>query len=297
MQIRHRRAIPQDISRAGPVLEPERVLYSPRTWKLLPELLEDLLARERILLCTLDDRETGRMVGIGGSGFLHPDFLETALAGPGSLADAAFTAESEGRPAFLNRKQIAEGNRAIDLRLLNFLGAPRCIDVNHPETLEALGGFAEAWNFYHKGFALREIWTERATPFMIEAVSRLGMRVYRERTLPSGAPSKLFVITREEALKSTPSWPGSAMISPSPRFGFTAAEQQLLELALLDHSDREAAAGLHLSTEAIKKRWRSIYKKGSQIEAAHLPQELNGSGQRRALLQSLRNNLQELRPY
>jgi hypothetical protein len=87
------------------------------------------------------------------------------------------------------------------------------------------------------------------------------------------------------------------MISPCPRFGFTAAEQQLLELALLDHSDRDAAVALHLSTEAIKKRWRSIYKKVSQIEAALLPPELNGSGQRRALLQSLRNNLQELRPY
>jgi hypothetical protein len=103
--------------------------------------------------------------------------------------------------------------------------------VNNPETLQAPGSFAEAWSFYHKGFALREIWTEPALPFIIEAVSRIGMRVYRERMLPSGAPSKLFVITREEAMKSTPSWPSSAMISPRPRFGFTMAEQQLLELA------------------------------------------------------------------
>jgi hypothetical protein len=237
------------------------------------------------------------MVGMGGSGFLHPDFLEAALASPGGLTDAAFTAEAEGRPAFLNRNQVAEANRAAELRLLNFFGTPRGIDVNLRATLEAFGSFTEAWNFYHRGFALREIWFECAIPFIIEATSRIGMRVHRERTLPSGAPSKLFVITREEALNSTPAWPGSAMISPSPRFGFTAAEQQLLELALLDHSDRDAAAALNLSTEAIKKRWRSIYKKVSQIEAALLPPELNGSGQRRALLQSLRNNLQELRPY
>ncbi len=116
-----------------------------------------------------------------------------------------------------------------------------------PEALEAMGSFfTEAWNFYHRGFALRELWMEHAIPFMIELVSRIGLRVCRERTLPSGAPSKLFVITREEALKSTPSWPGSAMISPRPHFGFTAAEQQLLELALLDHFDRDAAAALHL---------------------------------------------------
>jgi hypothetical protein len=297
VQIRHRRALPQDIARGREILEPERILFSPSTWQLLPELLEDLLARERILLCPLDDVETGRMVGMGASGFLHPDFLETALASPGGLIDAAFTAESEGRPAFLNRKQVAEANRVADLRLLNFFGTPRGIDVNHPRTLEALGSFTEAWNFYHTGFALREIWMEHAIPVMIEITSRIGLRVYRGRTLPNGAPSKLSVMTREEALKSTPSWPGSAMISPHPRFGFTAVEQQLLELALLDHSDRDAAAALRLSTEAIKKRWRSIYKKVSQIEAALLTPELNGSGQRRALLQNLRGNLQELRPY
>ena len=297
MQIRHRRALPQDIARAREVLEPERILFSPRTWQLLPGLLDDLLARERILLCTLDDVETGRMVGMGGSGFLHPDFLEAALAGPGGLIDAAFTAEAEGRPAFLNRKQVADANRAADLRLVNFFGTPQGVDVNHARTLEVFGSFTETWNFYHRGFALREIWMEHAIPFMIEATSRIGLRVYRERTLPSGAPSKLSVMTREEALKSTPAWPGSVMISPHPRFGFTAVEQQLLELALLDHSDREAATALQLSTEAIKKRWRSIYQKVSQIEAALLTPELNGSGQRRALLQSLRNNLQELRPY
>ncbi len=297
MQIRHRRALPQDIARGREILEPERILFSPRTWQLLPELLEDLLARERILLCPLDDAETGRMVGMGASGFLHPDFLEAALASPGGLTDAAFTAESAGRQAFLNRKQVAEANRAADLRLMNIFGTPRSADLNDPVALEILGAISEAWTFYHRGFALREVWTERATPFMIEAVSRMGLRVYRERTLPSGAASKLFVFTREEAVKSLPTWPGSAMISPRPRFGFTPAEQQLLELSLLDHSDRDAAAALHLSTEAIKKRWRSIYKKVSQIEAALLPQELNGSGQRRALLQSLRNNLQELRPY
>jgi hypothetical protein len=297
VQIRHRRALPHDISRGREILEPERILFSPRTWQLMPELLQDLLARERILLCILDDVETGQMVAMGASGFLHPDFLEAALACPGGLIDAAFTAEAEGRPAFLNRKGVIEANRSGDLRLLNFLGTPRRADLNNPGALETLAALAEAWSFYHRGFALREVWTERATPFMIEAVTRIGLRVYRDRTLPNGVPSKLFVFTREEALKATPSWPSSAMISPCPRFGFTCAEQKLLELALLDHSDRDAAAALQLSTEAIKKRWRSIYKKVSQIEAALLPPELSGSSQRRALLQTLRNNLQELRPF
>jgi hypothetical protein len=185
VQIRHRRALPQDIARGREIIEPERILFSPRTWQLLPGLLEDLLARERILLCPLDDVETGQMVGMGGSGFLHPDFLEAALASPGGLMDAAFTAEAEGRPAFLNRKQVAGANRAEDLRLMNFFGTPQGIDANHPGALEILGSFTEAWNFYHRGFALREIWMERAIPFVIELTTRIGLRVYRERRSPA----------------------------------------------------------------------------------------------------------------
>lgn len=86
------------------------------------------MARERILLCPLDDVETGRMVGMGASGFLHPDFLEAALASP-----------------------------AAELRLMNFFRTPHCIDMNNPGTMEAFGSFTEAWNFCHRGFALREI--------------------------------------------------------------------------------------------------------------------------------------------
>jgi hypothetical protein len=139
VQIRYRRALPQDISRGREILEPERILFSPRTWQLMPELLQDLLARERILLCALDNVETGQMVAMGASGFLRPDFLEAALAGPGGLIDAVFTAESEGRPAFLNRKEIKEANRAADLRLMNFFGTPRRADWNDG-TLEILVG-------------------------------------------------------------------------------------------------------------------------------------------------------------
>ena len=90
---------------------------------------------------------------------------------------------------------------------------------------------------------------------MIETVSRMGLRVYKERTLPSGAPSKLFVITREEAMSRGPTWPGSAMISPPPRFGFTRAEQQLLEFALLCRLLRpRAATALNLSTKGDQEK-------------------------------------------
>lgn len=297
MQIRHRRATPADLALCSAAIERDRPLFSARTWNKLPALLEDLLLRERILLCPLLDVESGRMVGMGGSGFLDPEFLQEALATARGFVDFVLGAELDGVAAFLNRQQVAAANRAGDLRLLNFFGAPEIIDYKDPAGLEILGHFTDTWNFYHKGFALREIYYECTLPLMIETGVRIGMRVHQERTLASGARSKLFVYDLNDAVRLTPSWPASAMITPRPRFGFSRAEQQLLELALLDHSDHEAAAMLQLSAEAIKKRWRSIYGKISRVEPNVLRRELNGSGQRRALLQSLRNSLQELRPY
>jgi hypothetical protein len=70
------------------------------------------------------------------------------------------------------------------------------------------------------------------------------------------------------------------MLSPAPKLGFSRAEHKLLELALLDCSDREAATKLGLSAEAIKKRWRSLYANVAQIEPALPRSDLSGVDQR-----------------
>lgn len=75
VQIRHRRAAPADLPLCLAVIEHDRPLFSARTWNELPALLEDLLLREHILLCPLFDVESGRMIGMGASGFLEPGFL------------------------------------------------------------------------------------------------------------------------------------------------------------------------------------------------------------------------------
>ncbi len=221
--------------------------------------------------------------------------------------NAALVAHLAGQPAFLSYKQVAEANRREDLRLLNFLGVPTWVDFNSadaPAVLESLAGdpvltgVVEAWSFFHKGFRMREIWLDSAVPLMIHVYQRYGYQVRGERRLADGRSAKLLFHTRDQAVGSWPnSYFATAMLSPAPRLGFTRAEQKLLELALLDWSDRDAAAELNLSSEAIKKRWRSIYTKISRTEPGLLRADLAGADQRRALLQSLRNNLQELRPY
>jgi hypothetical protein len=307
MHIRYRRSKPREILSAGKHLEPDRPLYSPQVWNQLPELLEDLRSRERILICMAEDVDCGEVVFVGASGFLEPQFLQSALDAGNGILDAALAGELAGRPAFLNHKQVAEANRREDLRLLNFIGVPTWVNFNSmdaPAILESLAGdpvltgVVDAWLFFHKGFRMREIWLDSAVPLMIQVYLRFGYQVRGERQLAVGRSAKLLRYTREQAVGSWPnSYFATAMLSPAPRLEFTRAEQKLLELALLDCSDRDAAAELNLSPEAIKKRWRSIYAKISNAEPAFLRADLTGADQRRALLQSLRNNLHELRPY
>jgi hypothetical protein len=111
MQIRLRRAKPEDISRARKLLEPDRPLFQPDTWASLPKLLEDLLDRERILLCLLEDMDAGRIVFIGGSGFVTPDFLNQAIENGVGLVAPAFHAELRVRTTF--PKPQARGSKAI----------------------------------------------------------------------------------------------------------------------------------------------------------------------------------------
>jgi len=91
-------------------------------------------------------------------------------------------------------------------------------------------------------------------------------------------------------------FPFSGMAATAPLFGFTKQQQQMLELALLDFSDREIVRELGITDDSLKKRWRAIYRAISRIEPGRVS---GGSGAdiRRALLQSLRHNMSELRPY
>lgn len=64
-----------------------------------------------------------------------------------------------------------------------------------------------------------------------------------------------------------------------------------------DLPDDEIAARLHISLDAIKKRWRSIYMKADLADPELLADRDSGTGLRRALLSYLGIHLEEIRPY
>lgn len=278
-------------------MEPDRPLYSPETWRYLPKILSDLLARGRIRICVYENVDNGDLRCFGVTSFVRPGFLDAALKRGVGLAEAALLAESNRPPAFLNHKQVAEGNRTETLCALTFFGVPPITTVNDPAARETLASIMDGWTFFHRGFALAEIWFEPVAQSLVESMAHTGMCLLRERSLEVGVTGRVFRLTRSDAADLMPNWPAWVMFPPRPRFGFTRLEQQLLELALLDYSDREVAVEMSVSIDAIKKRWRSIYSRVSHIQPSLCRSDLNGADRRRHLLHALRNQLQEIRPY
>ena len=115
--------------------------------------------------------------------------------------------------------------------------------------------------------------------------------------MAGGDTATLLRLTAEEALVDPYSRFCALFFPPKPCFHFSFGEQMLLEYALLEYSDDEATSRLHLSPDAVKKRWRSIYRKVDMKAPELLGGAESGTARRRTLLQHLRQHLEELRPY
>jgi len=231
---------------------------------------------------------------MGGFGFLRREFIEQAQRTEGrSVLEQAFDAESRSTPIFLGRQQIVRGNRARDLEMVNFFASPpEGADLQHLVSV-----VYDAWQFFVKGFDLNGIWQENASPRHEATLLSAGYRLVRKFEREPSAVVTLLHVSKADESGKVVSLVGSVMSSPSPVFEFSRAEQRLLECALLDHTDQEAADLLQVTPDAIKKRWRNINAKVLAREPATLGGVTSAVGRRRAILGRIRPRLEELRPY
>jgi hypothetical protein len=232
---------------------------------------------------------------MGGFGFLRREFIEHAQRAEGrSVLEQAFDAESRSTPTFLSRRQIVQGNRARDLEMMNFMASP---PDDGPDLQHLVSAVFDAWQFFVKGFELNGIWQENASPRHEATLLSAGYRLARRFERDTSELVTLFHASRIDGEGKVVSLVGSVMTSPAPVFGFSRAEQRLLECALLDHTDQETANLLQVTPDAIKKRWRSINAKVFAREPATLSGVTSAVGRRRAILGRIRPRLEELRPY
>lgn len=112
-------------------------------------------------------------------------------------------------------------------------------------------------------------------------------------------------ITRELELERSGSWMGTLFDYRPPRFGFSRAEQHLLQVALSGPggTDPELAGAFHVSLPTIKKMWGSIYQRVAGCDPELVPDPVHaepgtserGPEKRRRLLAYLRDHPEELR--
>jgi hypothetical protein len=273
-------------------------MLSAAIWNRFPRLLADLVERERILLVLVHEPATNRRRMLGGSAFVDPDFMKHALAHPtDSILEQVFQADVNGHSPLLPPKRQAIANANTELCLYNFFSAPDFTGLSGGEAKQMMGLVNDSWRFHHYGFQLRSFYSEGTYPEMAAFMLSMQLTLDRERAMPNGDTARTFRFTREDAITKSGNNVGLMFITPRPRFGFTIPEQKLIELTLIDNSDREISASLGVTADAIKKRWRSIYDRVRAIAPELAPSHISGADQRRALLQYLRQHLEEIRPY
>jgi hypothetical protein len=295
MSILYRRALPRDIAPAWRTVRSDWGLFSKTLLPRVPTIIADLVASERLTMCVFEDSRTRIPALMGGFGFLRREFIEHAKKAEGrSVLEQAFHAEAQSTPTFLGRRQIVQGNRARDLEMVNFMASPPDdgSDLQH-----LVSAVYDAWQFFVKGFELNGVWQENASPGHDATLLAAGYRVVRKFERDTAEVVTLFHASRIDVGGRAISLVGSVMTSPLPVFGFSRAEQRLLECVLLDHTDREAASLLQVTPDAVKKRWRTINAKVLAHEPATLRDVTSAVGRRRAILGRIRPRLEELRPY
>ena len=134
-------------------------------------------------------------------------------------------------------------------------------------------------------------------PHHVIELQTQGMHIDRQLLLADGDTATVLRLTAEEALADPYRRFCTLFFPPKPCFNFSSGEQMLIEYALLEYSDADTAITVHLSMDALKKRWRSIYRRVDTIAPELLSGAESGAARRRTLLHHLRQHLEELRPY
>src|SRR5580700_4124985 len=292
-----RRAGPQDIYRSRALGECNRKLFDPKTWSALPLLLEDLLRREVISLAIIETASSKLPRLLGGMSFVDPDYVKEARSSSSTMHNFMFAAASRGGKPFLAPKQVAIGNAQGTLNLMNFFGNFEVIDLSDAELANFYATSNEGYRFFHCGYNYKVMLHEVYHSHQVAELETQGMHIDRQLLLADGDTATLLRLTAEDALADPYSRFCALFFPPKPCFHFSFGERMLLEYALLEYSDGEATSSLHLSVDAVKKRWRSIYRKVDMIAPELLSGAESGTAMRRTLLHHLRQHLEELRPY
>ncbi len=255
----------------------------------------------RDMCCEGPQAELGLMLGV----FIEDEVFDDLVDSPTpDVLRHLLRISHQGRKPFVLPEEIGERNAGTGLNMLIcYVGWDCDPQSGHPDL--ALRSFVcNSFADREGGHKLQWIAGEIEGAELQELAKKSGCRVLNgyeawngER--PSKYPPALLGLERKAALETENYWLGRLFSYFPPRFFFTEPQRQILLLAREGYTDAEIATMVGAKSDAVKKRWVSIYQRVSEVFPQILPNHGatgRGAEKRRALIAHLRDRPEELRP-
>jgi hypothetical protein len=309
-----------DLQRCAQLLHPAFRIPA-RTRAALPELWSALLAREQLYGGVVVERAHGggeSIVAFGMAAFVDDAYAGEFVASPRPyLSAVVYDSVLSGRSPILDRDAVAAANARGDLNLLVLHFGIQLSDPPSATELAAVAAAHGGFRLLHEGYNVKRVIQEVYGPTQVAFLTAGGFRLESDLSAwygrngtpepPPGARPYLMAVCRSDREARLPGSTVSFVFrEAAPRFGFSPAEQRVLQRALCDEDDGTIAEALAVSHDAVKKIWRGIYERIALVDPTLLQDAaatrataalVRGKEKRRKVVRFLRNHLQELRPY
>lgn len=293
-----------DVARCVELLRQDRTRTALFDEALLARLLDSQTVVSRVFEERCFDGST-RLWGCGFSAFVTPQVAAQAHRGEiPDLVDTLVASQHGREPMLLDRDGQAQHNAAGQMHMV-MLGFTIDDSPSAPTARITPIGH-EAFLVTHSGYGLCSYCMEVSDLDSRAAMLRQSALAMDFAPAPqlAGAATQVYFLT-EDMFDQRPFHAyQSLFLRNTPRLGLTPAQQELLVLALLGHSDDELAAELGIAWNTVRKRWRAIFEQAEQAlpglfgdVAAGRSSNTRGVEKRRPLLGFLASHPEELRPW
>jgi len=173
-------------------------------------------------------------------------------------------------------------------------------DIEHPYVQALIAAGNESMRFGMSGHQLSALYYENAA----ESDGWMRAAGFLQRSMPEAAPLHYWGMSRAEAMRTIPGSTARQLFeSHPPRFRLSVSQRRLLWRALFDEDDARLAQDLGVSAHGLKKLWRGIYERVSDVvpdffgDAGGEDDGKRGPEKRRQVLAYVRQRPEELRPW
>lgn len=277
-------------------------LKNPEDRDTLRKLLIERGASGLILQKESQGGDETEIIALGITGFLDRTIAENILENGCStpVVEYLYARERQGEPVFLRPQKQAESNHREGLVLIFLHFSAPAGDPDQRQTQQAMELMQSSFRLHNGGYYCDRVLhpAPGGDSRGVESLKSMGFE-------PVGGGEYLFQFDVNR-VQQIPFHPFSCLLRVAPPFlGLSAAEKELLNLALWSNSDSDIAISLNISLETVRKRWRSIYQKFKDHPQVDVFPDNNqtsvsqtrGPEKRKRVLQFLDAHLQEVRPF